>query len=231
MTAKAVTTLFCDRSNGSSRYPSTEPNREQGRMPYEYRKLTAQQREAVVHQRRAQGLPLHAPPHPFRNEGTYIIRAANFEHQPLMNSAERRTQFQIRLLDDLKELSRELIAWVILPNHYHVLLNVASLDYVSTALWRLHGSTSREWNIEDDLTGKRRVWYKFEDRAIRNESHLRYAFNYIHYNPEKHGYVDVPHEWPWSSLPMYYEDKGDAWLDEQWRTFIPPSDFGKGWDD
>ena len=200
-------------------------------MPYEYRKLSPKEREEIVKYRRAHGYPLHAPPHPFRGAGFYLITAANFEHHAIMSSPERRTEFETRLLSSIKEIAEDIIAWVILANHYHVLLAIQSLNDVSAALKHLHGTTSREWNLEDHLTGKRRVWYKFADRYIRNNTHLRVAFNYIHYNPVKHGYVSDPLDWPWSSLRIYYEDKGQSWLQEQWNAYEPPADFGKGWDD
>lgn len=97
-----------------------------------------------------------------------------------MNAPERRTQFEVQLLNSIKEIAEELIAWVVLPNHYHVLISIQSLDDVSMALKHLHGRTSREWNIEDNLTGKRRVWYKFVDRYMRNQAQLGIAFNYVH---------------------------------------------------
>jgi putative transposase len=200
-------------------------------MPYKYRKLSAKERDDVVKYRQEHGYPLHAPPHPFRDAGAYLISAANFEHRPIMSSPERRTQFETRLLDSIKEIAEEIIGWVVLPNHYHVLLAVDSLDAVSETLKYLHGKTSREWNIEDNLTGKRRVWYKFADTFIRNSAHLHTTFNYIHDNPVKHGYVSDPFDWPWSSIHIYHEDNGPAWLQEQWNAHEPPVDFGMGWDD
>jgi putative transposase len=200
-------------------------------MPYEYRKLPPKEREEIVKYRQTHGYPLHAPPHPFRGAGVYLITAANFEHRAIMSLSERRTEFETRLLNAIKEITEEIIAWVILANHYHILLAVQSLNDVSVALKHLHGTTSREWNLEDNLTGKRRVWYKFADTYVRSDVHLHLAFNYIHYNPVKHGYVNDPFDWPWSSLRIYYEDKGPVWLQEQWNAHIPPLDFGKGWDD
>ena len=163
-------------------------------MPYEYRKLSPQEREEIVNYRHAHGYPLHAPPHPFRGAEAYLISAANFEHRAIMNSLSRRTELETCLLKLMKEIAEDLIAWVVLSNHYHVLIAVQSLDRVSAALKQLHGRTSREWDIEDNLTGKRRVWYKFADTYIRNDSHLQIAFNYIHYNPVKHGYVGNPYD-------------------------------------
>ena len=200
-------------------------------MPYKYRKLTSKEREEIVNYRRERGYLLHAPPHPFREAGAYLISAANYEHKPIMKLPERRTDFEIRLLTTLKEITDEVIAWVILPNHYHFIAAVQSLNHVSAALKHLHGTTSREWNINDRLTGKRRVWYKFADTYIRNQVHLHQAFNYIHYNPVKHNYVKDPFEWRWSSLHLYYEDKGREWLRDHWQTYKPPSDFGNGWDE
>ncbi len=120
-----------------------------------------------------------------------------------MKTPALRTEFETLLLKALKESADDLIAWVVLPNHYHFLAIIQSLDHVSAALKQLHGATSRAWNLEDNLTGKRRVWYKFADTYIRNERHLHVAFNYIHYNPVKHGYVNDPYEWYWSSLSLY----------------------------
>ncbi|MBI5965367.1 MAG: transposase [Chloroflexi bacterium] len=200
-------------------------------MPYEYSKLSLVEREEIVRHRSEQGYPLHAPPHPFRDAGAYLITAANFEHKAVMNSPKRRTEFETRLLNSIKEFSDELIAWMVLPNHYHILIMVKSLDDVSTALKQLHGTTSREWNIEDNLTGSRRVWYKFADTRIRNDVHLHAAFNYIHFNPVKHGYAGSAYDWHWSSLSLYYNDKGRDWLRTHWKEYTPPNDFGNGWDD
>ncbi len=199
-------------------------------MPYEYRRMTPEEREEVVRYRREQGYPLHSPPHPFRGEHCYLISASNYNHAYIMAAPERRTDLEGRLLCALEAVHAQVIAWVVLPNHYHVLLNVGSLRSISAALQRVHGSSSRDWNLADGQTGKRTVWLRFTDRAIRNDDHLIAAFNYIHYNPVKHRYVDEPYEWPWSSLEGYLESQGREWLRAQWRA-NPPGDMGRGWDD
>ncbi|HEY6042755.1 MAG TPA: transposase [Anaerolineae bacterium] len=199
-------------------------------MPYEYRHMTPAEREEVVRQRRARGYPLHSPPHPFRRAGQYMLTAVNYEHNPIMAAPSRRTEFEARLLTALNEIDADVSGWVILPNHYHVLVGVASLDHVSHALKHLHGATAREWNLADGMTGTRRVWYKFWDRLVRDERHFFCALNYIHINPVKHGYVKSPYEWPWLSIENYLNANGRAWLQEKWKRY-PPGDFGRGWDD
>jgi len=130
-------------------------------MPYEYRKLSPKEREEVVEARRQRGFPLHQPPHPFREAGSYLITAANFEHAPIMAAPERRTEFQEILLERFREIQAEIVGWVILPNHYNILVNIDSLDTLSSVIQSLHGFTSHQWNQRDGLTGKRKVWYRF----------------------------------------------------------------------
>lgn len=199
-------------------------------MPYEYRKLTTEEREAVLRQRLESGYPWHAPPHPYTEGGFYLITAANYEHAHIMADPARRTDFEGRLLNSLKASHLNVSGWVILPNHYHVLVGVDSLEQLPGIVQHLHGSTSREWNLADGQTGKRKVWYNFSDRAIRDERHFYKALNYMHYNPVKHGYVTDPYEWPWVSLGTYVENHGRAWLRQQWKAY-PPEEFGRGWDD
>ena len=200
-------------------------------MPYEYRTLTPEQQAELIAQRKAMGYPLHAPPHPFREAGYYLLTAANFEHIRIMDSPERRTELQKCLLSAFHEIDAEVVGWVVLANHYHILSGVESLDHVSAALKQLHGVTSLDWNRADGLSGKRKVWYKFADRMIRDDAHYYRALNYIHYNPVKHGYVENTYDWQWSSLSLYYEDYGRDWLREQWNAHPPEKDFGRDWDD
>jgi len=48
---------------------------------------------------------------------------------------------------------------------------------------------------------RRGVWQRrFWEHTIRDEEDLEAHFDYIHYNPVKHGLVQRPHEWPWSSF-------------------------------
>ena len=49
-------------------------------MAYDYRKLTPQEREEVLRQRKERGYPLHSPPHPFRDSARYFLTAVNYEH-------------------------------------------------------------------------------------------------------------------------------------------------------
>jgi len=198
-------------------------------MPYDYRRMSQQQRDDIVAYRRERGYPLHAPPHPLREAGWYFITSANYEHSLIMADPVRRDEFESRLIESFRAASAEIGGWIVLPNHYHVLAGVDSLDVISSVLKRLHGATSREWNQADQVVG-RRVWYKFMDRWIRGERHYYQALNYIHINPAKHGWVEDPYAWPWSSVHLYHDTKGKDWLRATWRDYPIPTNFAEGMD-
>ncbi|EKQ68339.1 hypothetical protein OsccyDRAFT_2867 [Leptolyngbyaceae cyanobacterium JSC-12] len=100
---------------------------------------------------------------------------------------------------------------------------------IAKILHRIHGSTSRQWNLEDQTVG-RKVWYAYSDRAIRSERHYHTTLNYIHYNPVKHGWSDSPYHWSCSSVHWYLEQQGRDFLRDAWVRY-PIKDYGKEWDD
>jgi putative transposase len=195
---------------------------------YQYRHLTQDQRELLVRYRQEHGYPWHAPPHPIREAIYYLFTAANFGHSHIMATDERRISFQGHLLEEFQLGGAELCAWVILPNHYHLLTFVPDFDKIASTFQHLHGSTSRRWNLEDDLVG-RKVWYRYSDRAIRSERHFYATINYMHYNPVKHGWVGRADEWVCSSIWAYLDTNGRDWLKDIWREY-PIREYGKGWD-
>lgn len=147
-----------------------------------------------------------------------------------MTTGDCRTDFEARLLERCREMNAQIFVWVVLPNHYHVLLGVESLEPLTKSIKRLHGATAREWNLADGKTGQRTVWFRYTDRKIRDQKHFYRALNYVHYNPVKHGYVETVYDWPWSSVHNYLDHYGRDWLREKWVAYKPDY-LGKDWDE
>ena len=196
---------------------------------YEYRKLTPTQRKRLIEERKALGQPPHSPPHPVQDQLFYLLTAVCYEHQLHMQTVDRRRQLLDAVSKNFNKQGMKLLAWVILPNHYHLLADVTEFEKLGSIFRLVHGPTSRQWNLKDGQSG-RKVWYRFSDRAIRSERHYFTTLNYIHFNPVKHGYVESPYDWAESSVHWYLEHHGREWLRSLWTTY-PLRDYGKGWDD
>jgi putative transposase len=196
---------------------------------YTWRKLSPAQRDELLRYRKQRHWPWHGPPHPGVKDALFHITAANCEHRCITGkSLQRMGEFGNELMKAMAATDDKCIAWCVLPNHYHLLVAVSDLHQTAKCLGRLHGRTSRQWNLEDGCTG-RQCWYRCADRA-RSERHMWAAMNYVHHNPVKHGYVKMWQDWPFSSAAAFLESVGRERAAEVWRDY-PILDFGKGWDD
>ena len=136
---------------------------------YEYRRLTPQQRAELVQQRLSLGFPPHSPPHPVRDQPFYLLTAACYEHRHHMRAQSRRQQVLEALYELFTMNGMGIRAWVVLPNHYHLLAHVPDFDVLGSIFRRVHGPTSRKWNLEDATPG-RKVWYRFTDRGMVHDA-------------------------------------------------------------
>jgi putative transposase len=109
---------------------------------YKYRQLSPDEQRALVQERLARGMPRHRPPHLEQGARYYLLTAAVYEHKMLIEPAARRDQFQEALLAACDHTEIEVVAWVVLPNHYHLLAWLPSLGNVATIFNRLHGRIS-----------------------------------------------------------------------------------------
>ena len=153
----------------------------------------------------------HHPPHLYLDNAWYLVTAATFHRRPLLagDEAKQIVRETLERLAQKHEVS--LRAWVILDDHYHLLLRTRRGDALSRFFQQLHGSTARQINTRDSAPG-RQVWQNFWDTCIRTEHDLWTRFNYVHLNPVKHSYVSQPEHWPFSSYRYFLRTKGVEWL-------------------
>ncbi len=117
-------------------------------------------------------------------------------------------------------------AMVILPDHLHSIwtLPPETTDY--STRWRLIKTwfskhCAAELRREPNQARKRKrqqaIWqHRYWEHCLRDETDFSRHVEYIHYNPVKHGYVDAPVKWPYSSFHRYVR-AGDY-----------PTDWGAG---
>ena len=141
-----------------------------------------------------------------------------YHHLPLFNNDAIKDEF-VRALDYARTRTNCcIIAWIIMPNHVHLLVAPSLPRYpVSAFLRLLKGPFAKKvldrWRDLDapilrrltDRRGRVHFWQVGGgyDRNIRSEDEYDEKFNYIHLNVVRAGLVDDPADWRWSSLPWY----------------------------
>jgi REP element-mobilizing transposase RayT len=94
-----------------------------------------------------------------------------------------------------------LLAWCVMPNHIHVLIETNSAFPVSKIVQGWKSYTARLINQHLGRSGS--VWMRdYFDRYIRDDHHLAAVIAYIHSNPVKAGLVSLEHEWHHSSARL-----------------------------
>ena len=106
----------------------------------------------------------------------------------------------------------EVVAIVLLPEHLHALWTLPPGDERYSLRWRwikreftrgwlALGGLEQQCSEAHDREQRRGVWQRrFWEHTIRDEADMESHFDYIHYNPVKHGLVQRPCDWPWSSF-------------------------------
>jgi putative transposase len=70
-------------------------------------------------------------------------------------------------------------------------------DVMQSIKLRFTHRFKRNNGITENIT----IWQRrFWDHIIRDESDLNRHLDYVHFNPLKHGYVEKPMDYPWSSF-------------------------------
>ena len=95
-----------------------------------------------------------------------------------------------------------LIAWCIMPNHVHVLIEpkvdlskIVQSWKSFTGRWIMSKNTKLQLGVPGKTVWMREYW----NRYIRNHGHFHDTIHYIHNNPVKAGLCEKPEQWPWSS--------------------------------
>lgn len=139
-----------------------------------------------------------------------------YRRLPLFNNDDIKDAFVEHLAHVQHVLSFELFAWVIMPEHFHLLLRprMTGGQTVTQILRRLKSPFARRviarWReldaavlarITTDATGAVRFWQTGGgyDRNIHSDEEFIEKIEYIHANPVRRGLVVRPADYRWSS--------------------------------
>lgn len=160
----------------------------------------------------------------------YFFTVVTYKRRPIFQneSAINLLKQTIKTIKNKHPFGLEAI--VILPEHIHSIWQMPDDDIDYSLRWQLikmrFTKLSKE-NINNHTMSsssrihkrEQTIWQRrFWEHRIRNEKDFERHFDYIHYNPVKHGYVNNPKDWQWSTFHKYVNE---GWYDEDWGNSEP----------
>ncbi len=147
--------------------------------------------------------------------GVFFFTVVTFNRLPILTTSESMEIFHSVWNDVQKKHPFKTLAICVMPDHLHTIWKMPENDDDYSMRWkeikRLFSVCYLEkigpGGIRNDSRIKRKeaaIWQRrFWEHAIRDDIDLNNHFDYIHYNPVKHGLVSDPAEWPWSSFQRF----------------------------
>ncbi len=137
---------------------------------------------------------------PISSTGYYHVMIRGNSRQILFESDDDRTAFLAALDRALDEPGMRLLAWCLMDNHVHLLIDDPN-GMLSQAMKRVEVTYAIRYNRKAD-----RVGHVFQDRfrsiPIESDEQLLKTAGYIHNNPVKADICPAD-EYPWSSYSEY----------------------------
>lgn len=165
-----------------------------------------------------------------RGGASYFFTVVTHRRQRILTKAPARDLLRTAMAAVRERLPFEVFAMVLLPDHLHCIWTLPPDDDDFPERWRqIKGrftheylaAGGRDWDVteQQQRQGRRGVWQpRYWEHRIRDEGdYVRYR-DYIHLNPVKHGYVENPGDWPWSSFHRHVEM---GWLHANWPGSSP----------
>ena len=122
-----------------------------------------------------------------------------------------------RLKHCLPGLELSIIAYSLMPNHYHFLIRQNGPHPAGWLIQRIFNSYTKAYNKRYGHSGtlfERRYLAK----PVVSEAHLLHLCRYIHANPVKDGLVAAPLDWPYSNYAELVGAREGALVDHEFIT-------------
>ncbi|HZQ92040.1 MAG TPA: transposase [Terriglobales bacterium] len=158
----------------------------------------------------------------------HFITSSCYRRQTYLGSAKRRDLF-LRILEEVRKKYRfVVVGYVVMPEHFHLLISEPEVGNPSTVLQVLKQRVARRARrrkrrsssqplLWEAAEGPATFWQtRFYDFNVFTAKKRIEKLKYMHRNPVKRGLVTTPGLWRWSRYRAHAFDESGPVLLNQW---------------
>lgn len=147
--------------------------------------------------------------------GTFFFTVVTYGRRQLLTNPEVRQALREGIIKVRQSLPFAIEAWVLLPDHLHAIWTLPGNDDGNAARWavikswvtkKCNNLFNSEMNINKSRKNRQEggIWQRrFWEHVIRDDQDFHRHLDYLHWNPVKHGYVETPMAWPYSTIHRF----------------------------
>jgi len=152
----------------------------------------------------------------FARDGFYHIYNRGAGHQAIFREDENYLFALRQVKTYARELNIAVIAYCLLPNHYHLLLRQDGQQPAGLLPQWVFNSYTKAFNKRYARTGTL-LEGRYKAIPVDKEGYLLHLCRYIHANPMRHGLASQLEEWPYSNYPEWMGLRDGSLVD---RAFV-----------
>jgi putative transposase len=119
--------------------------------------------------------------------------------------------FERVLIDGLCRFPVALLAYCVMPNHWHLVVRPDTDDALRRFMHWVTMTHARRWQNWRDSTGQGAVYQgRFRAIPVNQDTHFQWVCRYVERNPLRANLVERAEDWEWSSLRRRYD--APSWL-------------------
>lgn len=144
----------------------------------------------------------YMPRRPRRATGGLVYHVMNrgARRLPLFESDPDYRMFLMVLREAQTRVPLRLLSYVLMPNHWHLVLWPDQDDQLSRFMAWATGTHARRWHLDHRSTGSGTIYQgRYKAIPVKDDFHFLIVCRYVERNPVAAGFVRRSTDWPWSS--------------------------------
>lgn len=164
------------------------------------------------------------PPRVIEGGGIYHVINRRVGKLPLFETDDDYAAFEKTLDDVHKVAPMRVLAYCLMPNHWHQLLWPERGKDLSVFMQRLTVTHMRRWHTHHESTGTGALYQgRFKSFPVQNDTHALTVARYIERNALRARLVRRAERWRWCSLWRREQQALPTWLvsESDWPVELP----------